>query len=79
MSEHVQLADYIKKNYDEAYSRAMKLGELIGVVSRRNPSIISEEGDRVLIEVDPATYYRSGDSVSVGNYLVCVDIRKLLV
>ena len=77
MSEHVQLADYIKKNFDEAYSRARKLGELIGVVSRRNPSIISEEGDRVLIEVDPATYYRSGDSVSVGNYLVCVDIRTL--
>jgi len=67
----------IETNMERAFQKAEKLGEVIGIVSRKTPSKLAQEYGVVVIEVDPATYYRVGTSLSVGDYLIAVDIRTL--
>ncbi len=67
----------IEINMKRAFEKARELGEIIGLVSRKTPSKLTQEFGAVIIEVDPATYYKIGTSLSVGDYLVAVDIRTL--
>ena len=60
-----------------AYSKASKLGLLVGSVSRRAHSSSSDSASRVFVEVVQQAYYDNVNSFDVGNYLVAVDIRTL--
>ncbi len=71
--------DIVSKNVVLAYEKAKSLGEVIGIVSRRSPSRIVKEENRVYVEVKPDVYYRLGLELSVGSYLLTVDIRTLKV
>jgi len=71
------LVDKIRRNIEVAFTKARKLGELIGVVSRRVPSKVQRDNYLVYVEVNPEMYYSLGDKICIGNYLVTVDIRTL--
>jgi ABC-type cobalamin/Fe3+-siderophores transport system ATPase subunit len=61
----------------EAFSKASKLGALVGYVSRRAFSSSSDSASRTYVEVSPRVYYEHTHAFDVGNYLVAVDIRTL--
>ena len=69
--------DVLSKNIELAYEKARRYGRLVGIVSRRVPSKISKGENRVFVEVRPDTYYELGSELSIGNYLVAIDIRTL--
>ncbi len=71
------IAELIRNNIELAFSKARKIGEIIGVVSRRIPSKVQRDNYLVYIEVNPEVYYSLGDKLSIGNYLAAVDIRTL--
>lgn len=61
----------------EAFSKASKLGTVVGYVSRRTFSSSSDSASKTYIEIDPKVYYEYTHAFDVGNYLVAVDIRTL--
>lgn len=73
----VSAVDRISSLINEAYSKASKIGILVGYVSRRAFSSSSDSVSRVFVELPPQTYYEYINAFEVGNYLVSVDIRSL--
>ena len=71
------IADLVRNNIELAFSKARRIGEIIGVVSRRIPSKVQRDNYLVYVEVNPEVYYSLGDKLSIGNYLATVDIRTL--
>jgi len=69
--------ELIASRIAEAKRKAMSIGRVVGVVSRKNPSKLSGELTTTVVEIDPATYYECGEMLGVGNYLVAVDLRTL--
>ncbi len=67
------LADRLEK----ARRIAEGIGELVGVVSRRAPSSVSEGYSKVLVDVPPSKYYGTASSIGVGDVLIAVDARTL--
>lgn len=61
----------------EARDKLSRVGRVVGYVSRRTPSKISENEFRVVIEVDPGIYFSNDISLGIGDYLVAVDIRTM--
>lgn len=62
---------------EKALERASELGMIVGHISRKVPASLSEEYSLATVEVDPEVYYKYGDLLGAGNYLVAIDIRTL--
>ncbi|MEM2757625.1 MAG: ATP-binding protein, partial [Sulfolobales archaeon] len=71
------VVEMLKHRSHEALSKLSAVGKIIGFVSRRTPSKVSEGGVRVVVEVDPGVYFSEGVTVGVGDYLVATDLKSL--
>ena len=74
------LIEGVSRLYREAYEEAARLGRLVGRVTRYSP-VSTGPGARVLIEVSPENYFRTGTAPvhRVGDYLASVDPKTLRV
>ncbi len=74
---HDSTIELLKDRLKLAIVKLSSVGKIVGYVSRRNQSRVSEEGVKVVVEVDPYTYFNEGLSIGVGDYLVATDLKSL--
>ena len=79
LSSH-SLPEELRRLVEEAYNKASEYGKTVGRVSRFFPVEVGSNS-RVIVEVDPETYYSSiGSPIHrIGDYLVIVDLKGRLV
>ncbi len=71
------VVELLKGRFYEAVIRLSSIGRVIGYVSRRSPSKVSDSEVRVVVEVDPYVYFSERLNVGIGDYLIAIDLKSL--
>lgn len=79
-AQQTALPDELNRLLKDASEKAEEYGRIVGRVSRFFPVVVGGE-NRVVVEVDPETYYGEMDSSihRVGDYLLIVDLKGKLI
>lgn len=71
------LVELLRERSYEALAKISNAGKVIGRVSRRSPSKVSDGEVKVVVEVDPYIYFSEGLTIGIGDYLIAVDLKSL--